>query len=453
MNWSDFRGKTVALLGGGMENLALIPHLLKAGAVVSVCDQSAIKLPRQYRNIQKLVGPNYLNNLGEFAVIFRSPGLPVKQVREALKGQRNKPHQTSATDLFLSMYRDRVVGVTGTKGKGTTATMLGSILSAEGRPHFVAGNIGRPIFEVLDMITPQTVVVLELSSFQLEDIQHSPHGAVILPVTADHLEPLSPRSPNYHPTLGAYVQAKAGITRFQQRGDWVVFAANNHAASTIAQQSVGEHLRVSDQLDAFAQLENGVVSLTGEKLELSKLGLHGSHIFLDAALAAAAAVKLGVDSEAIRRGLSKFKPLPHRLQTVAVKGGITFVDDSYATAPDAAAAAISAFTEPIVWIGGGSSKGADFTELVRTIADSSVKAVVLIGQEAARLSEAIREGRKQLPIKVGAASMGQAVQEALSMAKAGEVVLLSPACASKDMFRDADERGDLFQGTVNELKL
>lgn len=440
-----------------MENLSLVPHLEEVRATIFVCDQRSEPLSADFLyhhpNVKVVTGEQYLDNLGGYDVVFRSPGLPVGELEKRLGGLKNPPVVSSATDLFLGLTASTVIGVTGTKGKGTTSTMIGSILEAAGKKSVVAGNIGKPIFSIIDELTPDTIVVLELSSFQLEDVTHSPHIAVVLPIGEDHLKPLSTESPNFHRSLNDYVAAKAHITLHQNEGDVIIFAADNPDASAIANISKAKKIAVSQT--AYQNHWNvgprGEVYRNGEPfLELAKTGLRGQHIFLNATMAAAATTELGIDSEAITRGLTAFQPLPHRLQKCATIDGVMFVDDSYATNPEATMAALTAFTESVVLIAGGSSKGANFTELGKKIADSSVTTVVLIGQEAPRLKQAIQGAKANVAIIDGGQTMNEAVNLAKQHAVKGGVVLLSPACASKDMFINAAERGDQFQAAASE---
>jgi len=458
MQWDDFRAKRVALLGAGLENLGLIPHLVKAQASIFLCDRSAENISedfaRQYPMVKVIVGPNYLQDLGKYDYVFRIAGLPVATLEKALSGIKSPPVVTSPTDLFLALKPCQIIGVTGTKGKGTTATMIGEILQAAGHRVFVVGNIGKPIFSIYDDLSSETFAVIELSSFQLEDVHHSPETAVVLPISQDHLQPLSETNPNYHLTMNDYVAAKSHVTLYQTEKDRLIFAADNPDSTAIASISKAKKIAVSQS--AYQNHWNvdgqGNVYQSGEKLlALTELGLQGQHIFLNATIAVATVTELGIELAAIKEGLKAFKPLPHRLQDLGEKGGIRFVDDSYATNPDAAIAALTAFSQPVVLIAGGSPKGVDFTDFAQAIADSTVKSVVLIGQEAPRIRQAL-QAHPSVNVIDGGASMAEAVTRAHQQAVAGDVVLLSPGCASKDMFKNAAERGDLFQAAVAALQ-
>lgn len=456
MQWADFSGKNVALLGAGSENVAIIPHLLKAGATVTIRDKKISDDRREviaaFPSAKLELAGNELNNLGQFDYVFRIAGMPVVKLEKALAGLAKKPTVTSAADLFLALAPGRTVGVTGTKGKGTTSTILGSILDTANKKTVVVGNIGKPMFEVYEALDEKSVTIVELSSFQLEDMNHSPEIAILLPITPDdHLHPLSGQNPNYHQSFNDYVAAKAHITLYQSAEDSLIYAADDDAASGVAQVAKAKKISVSmlsDQADYFVNA-SGVVFQRGHRVaDLSELGLRGQHVWLDATMAIAAAEKLGATTDQIANGIRTFQPLPHRLEEFATKNQVLFVDDSYATNPGSAIAAIQAYQQPVIWIGGGSSKGATFTKLAEAIANSTVKNVFLLGQEAPKIAAALKDRAPQLSVE-SVDSLETATTAALKIAKAGDVVLLAPACASTDMFKNAAERGDKFQKLVN----
>lgn len=454
-SWQDFNGAKVALLGSALENTSLIPHLLKHGANVTICEWNedrAKSIKETFPKIELSIGDEYLNNLDRFDLLFRSPGFPVATVDKAMAGFKKKPTVSSATDLFLALTKSVVIGVTGSKGKGTTSTMIGSILDAAGKKVVVAGNIGRPIFDIFNDLTKETIVVLELSSFQLEDLQHSPDIAVVLAITEnDHLSPLSADSPNFHASVNDYVAAKAHITLFQTPQDHLVYVADNDYAISIAQISKSQKISVSQlskDADFFVD-QSGIVWTNGKELvDLSKLGLKGQHVFLNATMAIAVSKILKCREVDIAQGVANFRPLPHRLEQFADHDGVIYIDDSYATAPEAAIAAIGTFDAPIVWIAGGSTKGASFDELARVVAKSTVKEAILIGQEAPSIKESLSHFAQNLPVATPK-TLAEAVKLAQKLAKKGDVVLLSPACASKDMFTNAADRGEQFKALVN----
>ena len=438
MDWSNFQSKKVALVGSGRENLAILPYLKKTGADITLHEWEQGHIPEDL-DIKTRSGDEYLNDLGSYDILIRAPGFPVKTVKEALKDKEG-PILTSTVDIFLGMTKSYTIGVTGTKGKGTTVTILDSILRAAGKKTFVIGNIGEGVFSRFDDIDENSISLIELSSFQLEDIKHSPHLAIILPITPDHLKPLSSTSPNYHDTLEDYASAKSNIVKYQSGEDICVYDADNENSDKIGKSSLAKQIALT-----LKDIPDG----NFRDIDLKKNGFLSEYIWVDAGLAILAAIELGIDKETIEKGLSSYKALPHRIEKFYDKNEIVCVDDSYATTPESTMAAIESFTNPIILIAGGSTKGVSFDELAQKIAKSSVKSVILMGQEADKISKAL-EGVDNLKIEK-VQSLQEAVNIAVDDAASGDVIMLSPACASTDMFKNAAERGDLFKKMIDEV--
>lgn len=453
INWSQFTNKKVGILGAGKENISLVGFLIDANASVTICERN---LPDdQRKDLEELaglsfqLGEDHLRDIGKFDVVFRSPGLPIKTVTDAL-GQSHSTEINSAMNLFVSGYREQIIGVTGTKGKGTTATMIFSIIQASGRHVILAGNIGVSIYDHLSEISPQTLIILELSSFQLEDMKASPTTAVLVPISPDHLEPLSDRSPNFHPTFEKYIEAKSNLVRFQTSKDSVVYPAENQTSRQVANLSPGEKYSVGPAGSYSVFLASGELISQDEEINLLATGIRGEHLLLDAALAATTSKIIGINSGDIMSGLQQFRPLPHRMEELEEREGVRFMNDSYATTPESSIAALSAFDSPVLLIAGGSRKGADFTEFSQAVSRGNVKAVALIGQEAVRIQNSLMDSSYRGKI-IMSADLDQACRELHSLSKKGDTILLSPACASKDMFVDAADRGNQFKQIVSHL--
>lgn len=456
MMLTRFAHKKVGLLGAGVENLALIPHLQEAGAVITVCDlHDEVDVRARVSNpaVAVRAGKNYLSRLDEFDIVFRIPGMPVRDLRAAIASLNKKPEVTSAINLFLQVRPCPVIGVTGTKGKGTTSTLIAALLEQVNDSVFVGANINRPVFEFFNELTPKSLVVLELSSFQLEDLTESPDIAVILPITEDHLQPQSKENPNYHATLKEYVEAKGNITAYQQPDDLLVFAADSPSSLSIAEQSQARRIGVGRGPNADISVSNdGKITVNGSQLvDLQEIGLRGEHIFLDAALAVAVGREFDVTIDQVKTAFASYKPLPHRLQMVTEIKGVKFFDDSYATAPDASMAAIKAFTEPVIWIAGGVIRGASFNGLAISAKQSTVKHVILFGEDGPVIEKALLAVGFDRPVSY-VKNMKESVGLATSLAKSGDVVLLSPAAKSYDMFKNAADRGEQFTKLVLEGK-
>lgn len=453
----ELRGSRIALLGFGVENRALARFLAAREIHFSVCDAKAPDdretLEREFREYIRSwhLGAAYLDVLGDFELVFRTPGISPLRPELHQARERGVPF-SSQTRLFAALCPAPLLGVTGTKGKGTTASLIAEILrDGPFRQVHLGGNIGQPPIAWIDTLRSDDLVVLELSSFQLIDWERSPQVALVLNITRDHLD--------YHLSLDEYVQAKRNICRFQGASDWLIVDQDCPTSRTFAAGSASRQLAFS----ARGEVESGAW-VAGERLWLrppggstveicllADLPLRGRHNWSNAAAAAAAALSVGAPAEQIAAGLCRFRGLPHRLERVGDYQGVAYYDDSLATTPDAAIAAIQAFSEPLVLIAGGSSKGADFAELGETIASRDVRAAILIGQETERIETAIRRsGDFSGEIVTGCASMRAAVAAARQRAHPGDVVLLAPACASFDMFASYRDRGGQFKHWTRE---
>ena len=295
-------------------------------------------------------------------------------------------------------------------------------MKAAGKDVYLGGNIGAGVFDFLPKLTKKSWVVLELSSFQLIDLHKSPHIAVVLMVTSEHL--------NWHKNIDEYVQAKAQISLHQNDGDFVVANKDYPSSVKIAKQSDGKIFWVSGK---------------GVDIETK---LRGDHNKENIAAAVAVAKILNVKEPIIRKVIKNFRGLKHRLEFVKKVKGVSFYNDSFSTVPETAIAAIKSFTEPTIIILGGSSKNSDFSELGKTITNAkNIKKVILIGVEGPKIGKFI----KNKEIAFGEGNMEKIVQMAYNNATKGDVVLLSPACASFDMFKSYKDRGEQFKKAVMAL--
>lgn len=449
MTDDELGGRRLALLGFGVENQAVGRWLAGRGLAFAVCDaepdRHAAGSPWDEAVCQWRLGPGAFDRLHDFDVAFRSPGLPWRRPELAAARARGVTI-TSQTALFLGRCPVPVVGITGTKGKGTTACLLLSILQRAPAPAArVGGNIGTPPLTFLDDLRADEIVVLELSSFQLQDLERSPHGAVLLPVGTDHLD--------HHADRGEYLEAKGTLCRFQSPGDWVVAAAECATAAALARRSPGRQLRFGAQGEpdgdacwaADGQIWWREGGAAAEAVgAVADVRLRGRHNLANACAAVAAARLCGVAAQGVAAGLRAFTGLPHRLQELGTRAGILYVNDSLATTPEAAVAGLAAYApRRVALIAGGSSKGAGFADLGRAIA-AGAAGLVTLGQEGPAIAAAARAAGYAGPIAADCASMAQAVTAAADMATPGGVVLLSPGCASFGMFTSYAERGAAF---------
>jgi len=355
---------------------------------------------------------------------------------------------TAEMTLFVQACPAPLVGVTGSAGKSTTTALLGAMLARRG-PTRVGGNIGKSLLEDLQAIRPDEIVVLEMSSFQLDDLgPHgiSPHAAVVTNLSPNHLD--------RHGSMAAYVDAKKNILRFQGPDDVAVLNADDPEVGTWAGETAGRVLFYSleEPVEAggFVVGREAVLRLGGreDRVDLAgALGLRGRHNLANALAAAVAARALGASPDQVLSAAAAFEPLPHRLQPVGTVGGVQFIDDSKATTPRSAAVAMETLTEPVVLIAGGYDKHLDPAPMVEAIRRRA-RGVVLIGATAATLAEAIGPDG---PDVTRAEDLPSAVRQAARMAEPGDVVLLAPGHASWDMFENYEQRGDVFRLAVTDL--
>lgn len=426
----------IALLGYDIENASAYEYLVQRypDAQFTVYDQRqepARELPDHVA---------FVGGVTDFwdvhaDLLVRSPGIALSKVDITKE-------VTTATKLFFANCPAPIIGVTGSKGKGTTSSLIAAILRAAGYTVHLVGNIGRPALGELQSITKEDIVVYELSSFQLWDLNVSPQIAVVLHIEPDHLD--------VHADFEDYVNAKAHIAQYQTENNIVVYNAANEHARAIAERSAGFGLPY--QAEEYAHVSDGKFWFGGQEMcSVDVLRLPGVHN-QDNACAAINAVRNWVkDGKAIAAGLSAFDGLPHRLKLVATKADVEYYDDSIATTPGSAIAAMHAFDQPKIIILGGSRKGADFVELADVAQTTHVKLALLIGEEAVAIERELK--RDDVPcINLGSdITMRDIVATAAEHADAGDVVILSPACASFGMFQNYTDRGQQFIDAVESL--
>ncbi|MBX4191363.1 MAG: UDP-N-acetylmuramoyl-L-alanine--D-glutamate ligase [Candidatus Doudnabacteria bacterium] len=404
------RGKKIAVVGLGKNNQQLAEFLKKQSIVFDVIDN--------WNNADELIG-----RLDLYEIIFRSPGLPY--LSKAIQQAKEKGVViTSQTKLFFEVCPCKIIGVTGTKGKGTTSSLIAKILETAGKKVWLAGNIGKDPFEFYEQIKADDLVVLELSSFQLQDLEKSPHIAVVLSITPDHL--------NHHKDFDEYIKAKSNIIAHQSENDYAVL----HGTLPNWFVDLGKAKKTT--------IDTSLVSSFERKL----LGDHN----LDNIAAALEVGKiLGIDELSIKKAVAQFEPLPHRLSILKNVSDITYVDDGYSTNINPTIAAIDAIKSNIVLIIGGYDKGLDFTPLGEAIRQNNkIRGVVVIGQVTDKILKSL-EGCKGT-VATGAKNMSEILSMANKIAQKGDSVLFSPATSSFDQFKNETDRAEQFVNAVNNLQ-
>jgi len=440
-------GRRALVIGLAREGVDLTRFLTAHGASVVVSDQkSAAQLGEAIAqvgdgDVTLKLGGHQLSDLDGVDVVYASPGVPPEHA--LLQAARSKNIQLSSlVELFFALCPAPVLGITGSAGKSTTTSLVGDIFAAAGRDVFVGGNIGRPLLGKLEEMSSSSWVVIELSSFQLEPLQVSPHIAMVTNVTPNHLD--------RHPTMEAYWAAKGQILAHQSPSDWAVLNADD--AWTARYRPRGRLLRFSlAGVVEGAYLADEQLMLLGEPLlATTEVPLRGRHNLANVLAAAAAAHAAGIDREPMKTAIRAFKGVPHRLQTVAEHDGVRFVDDSIATAPERSIAGINAYDEPLVLVAGGRDKHLPMAEWAGLIA-RRVRHVVLLGEMSDLVEAAIRRANPSYTAISHASTMDEAVAQAAGVARRGDVVLLSPGGTSYDMYADFEERGRDFARAAGAL--
>lgn len=450
---ASLRGKTVAVIGIGVSNTPLLRLLLREGIAVTACDRSdRAKLGALAEELEAAgavlrLGDGYLQDLDQ-DVIFRTPGLwPDVPELEAARARGSVI--TSEMEVFFLVCPCPIIAVTGSDGKTTTTTIIAQLLRAAGHTVHVGGNIGHPLLAEADTIRPTDWAVLELSSFQLMTMTHSPHIAVVTNLAPNHLD--------VHKSMEEYVWAKENIFRHQQPGDTAIFNLDNAITRQQALRAPGRALYFSRQ----AEPENGVF-LRGDAV-ISRRDGHERQIMttedirlpgvhnVENYMAAIAAVEGLVPDETIRTFARTFNGVEHRIELVRTYHGVRFYNDSIASSPSRTIAGLRSFKEKVILIAGGYDKHIPFDVLGPEVVEH-VKLLVLCGATAGKIRAAVEQApgyRPGHPEILDVTPFQRAVETARDRAVPGDVVTLSPACAAFDQFRNFMERGKTFKAIVN----
>jgi len=452
-------GETILVIGLGRSGLASIEVLRELGVTLYATDEKPRAALREAVATAESFGASFVEAADVGGIVDRldcavlSPGVPPTSPIARRMHQADVP-VLGEIELAYRLCKAPIVAVTGTKGKSTTTALIGHLLRACGLSVRVGGNIGNPLIKEVRGVGADAWVVAEVSSFQLETIRaFKPRVAVLLNVSPDHLD-------RYH-SMEEYAEAKYRICANQSLTDWFVGNLDDpkvrvlhwrHGDTRAQARQLWFSQRGSEEATMY--LRDGVLvyaPISGDPRPLpimpcSEIPLPGEHNRQNVMAALLAALAIGCPPAPLRAAIATFAPMPHRLQPVTEIDGVRYVDDSKATNPAAVIAALRSYEQPIVLIAGGRSKGSDFTAMGAEIA-GRVKAVVGIGETAREILAAARD-----VTGAEAFSMEEAVQRARRFAQPGDVVLLSPGCASFDMFASADDRGDQFAAAVAALR-
>ena len=452
---ASLQGKRVAVIGIGVSNTPLIKTLLGAGISVTACDKS----PRENfgslaEELESLgatlrLGETYLDGLDQ-DVIFRSPGIR-PDIPPFLAAMEKGSVLTSEMEVFFQVCPCKIIAVTGSDGKTTTTSLIAEMLKNAGRTVHVGGNIGKPLLSEADAMGKDDVAVLELSSFQLMTLQASPDIAVFTNLSPNHLD--------VHKSMEEYAQAKENIFSHQGPGDLAIFNQDNDLTREMAARAPGRVMRFSRQgpVEEGTYVEDGMIYVAhnGQKRALfaaDRILIPGQHN-VENYLAAIAAVQGLVPDEVILHTAETFPGVEHRIELVRTKDGVRYYNDSIASSPTRTIAGLRSFHQKVILIAGGYDKKIPFDVLGKAVQDH-VKTLVLTGHTAEKIRQAVvrAEGYQEgHPAILMEDDFKQAVLAASQAAQEGDVVILSPACASFDHFKNFAQRGQTFKAIVNEL--
>jgi UDP-N-acetylmuramoylalanine--D-glutamate ligase len=451
---NNIRNKKVAIIGAGVSNLPLISYLNELGCNVTLFDKKEITLMDE--NVQEIInnanikcftGDNYLDNLEGFDYIFRSPSmLPTNEF--LLKEQDRGAIVTTEVEQVIKLAPCKIIGVTGSKGKTTTTTIINNILTNLGYHTYLGGNIGVPLFTKLSEMEKDDIIVLELSSFQLMNMRVSPDVAVVTNITPDHLD--------IHSSYQEYIDAKKYIFKNQTPEDTLVLNKDDVIVSKFADEALGKikYFSSSKIRNCYVLNDNYIEYNDTKVINTNNLLLKGKHNYLNicAGLNAINAL-IALDNDKLEDIVKKIKSVPHRLEFVREINGVKWYNDSASTTPDKAIAGIKAFSSNVVLIAGGYDKNIPYESLVQPILDN-VSKLILFGDTKNKIYDAVMKEKRKIDSSLQIYVMDtleEVVDVAYRVSIPGEIVLFSPASASFDMFKNAYQRGDIFKNLVNKI--
>ena len=444
-------GKNITVIGIGISNLPLIKYLVSLGANVTACDRrSAEDVGENYTELENLgvkfnLGDGYLNNLSG-DMIFKTPGMRY-DVPELLKAKENGSIVTSEMEVFFEVCPSHIIAVTGSDGKTTTTTLIHKMMTDAGYKTWLGGNIGNPLLTDTEKMKENDWVILELSSFQLHTMRKSPEIAVITNISPNHLD--------MHKDYKEYIDAKKNIMLYQNEGDTLIVNADNQVTADIGKSANGavKYFSRNGMADVYLDgniIKRGIVEILNIK-DIKIPGMHNVENYM----AAIAAVSGLVSKEVIVNVAKTFGGVEHRIELVRTLDGVKYYNSSIDSSPNRTINTLRVFPNKVIMIAGGKDKGIPYDEIGPALAEH-VKVLILIGATSDKIQEALdaeinKTGNGKDIEVIRATSYEDAVNTARSKAHDGDVVLLSPASTSFDMFRNFEERGNLFKKIVNEL--
>ncbi len=456
---SYLEGKNILILGLGREGLSTYHFIRRIlpNTPISLADKKQLRdLNYEYIKISKddkhtnfILGPNYLNLLNKYDVVIKAPGIPNK-LKEVKKAKKNGVEFTSQTKIFFDECVGIIIGVTGTKGKSTTTSLIHHILKSAAKKAVLLGNIGKPPLDYLEEDSRFTYFVFEMSSHQLSDLNKSPHVAVLLNVFREHLD--------YYESFKEYFEAKKNITRFQKKGDFLIINFDSIILHEVLKDTKAKILSFSLNEKTDVYINNDVFFINSEGttevlLATKDIKLIGGHNLYNVMAAALSALSLGIDLALIRKAIVSFKPLSVRLEKVGKYKGITFILDALATIPEATIAALNAYKGQVgTLICGGFDRGQNFKELAKEIISQKVDNLVLFPTTGEKIWKEIEKFQNiKKPNHIFVLDMATAVKTSYDKTPKGKICLLSAASSSFSLFKNYEEESELFRKYVKLL--
>ncbi len=452
------KGKYVAIMGMGVSNTPLIKYLMDLDANITVFDKKneeeldkAVIEEYAIQGVKFSFGEKYLENLVGYDIIFRSPSMR-PDTPELEKEVARGAILTSEIEMLIELCPSKIIAVTGSDGKTTTTTLIYKMLEQAGYHCYLGGNIGIPLFDKIDEMKPEDIIVLELSSFQLMTLKKSPEIAVVTNVSPNHLD--------IHKSYEEYIEAKKNIFKNQDKNGIVILNYDNDITRDFSLEAQGKviYFSTKEKLDSGVILENETIKIINGEDKIQVINtedilLLGRHN-VENACTAIAAVKELVSIDDIVKVLTTFKGVEHRNEFVATINGAKWYNDSIGSSPTRTIAGLVSFKNKVILIAGGYDKHLDYTDMGRYVVDH-VKVLILLGQTKQKIKEAtlqeLNKRGENLPI-IECNTLEEAVNEAYKISKAGDTVFFSPASASFDMFKNFEERGNKYKELVLKLK-
>ena len=448
--FGSLKGKHIFIIGIGVSNTPLIEKMLDAGLSVTACDKrereafNGLIEALERRGLKTCLGADYLEHLDGADIIFRTPGMR-PDLPQLVKAMENGAELTSEMETFFQLCPCKIIAVTGSDGKTTTTTIIAGLLKAAGYRTFVGGNIGHPLLCEVDDMHPDDMVVLELSSFQLMTMKQSASIAVVTNLAPNHLD--------VHKDMEEYVAAKRNIFAYQECGDRLILNADNEITADFAKEARGDVTLFSRKKNADVCLRNGKITCQGQGIlsveDILIPGVHNQENYM----AAIAAVDGLVPEEVIRSFAKTFGGVAHRIELVRELDGVRYYNDSIASSPSRTIAGLRSFNQKVILIAGGYDKHIPYDVLGPEII-KSVKFLALTGDTAEKIRLATINAPEYVPGQpeiILCEDMKAAVERAHTAAEPGDIVILSPASASFDRFKNFEERGNYFKELVNQL--